>query len=100
MISKPTQCSEGRVEREPHFVGFLRDFHPPLCKHAGDGSPRCCRQGGLRLVMADTGPENENGFPDTILSASYVPALCLSLSSENRVGTCLFCGEDQIPVQH
>lgn len=51
-------------------------------------------------MMADTGPENENGFPDTILSASYVPALCLILSSENRVGICLFCGEDQIPVQH
>lgn len=40
--------------------------------------------------MADIGPENENGFPDTILSASYVPSLCLILSSKNGVGTCLF----------
>lgn len=50
--------------------------------------------------MADIGPENENGFPDTILPASYVPSRCLILSSENGVGTCLFCGEDQSPVQH
>lgn len=50
--------------------------------------------------MADIGPENENGFPDTVLSASYIPLLCLILISENRVGACLFCGEDQIPVQH
>lgn len=101
MNNKQTKAGRGKSGEKTTLSGFPgRPQFPSLAlQHSRRWLPTALARGCLRLMMAEIGPENENGSPDsTLLSASYVSSLCLMLGSENGVSTCIFCGEDHTPV--
>lgn len=92
MNDKQTEAGRGKSAEKTTLRGFPgRPQSPSLAlQRSRRWLPTALARGCLGLMMAEIGPENESGSPDSTLSASYVPSLCLMLGSENGVSTCVF----------